>query len=566
MIFWMTVVSFMVAIMTALIYPREDRVRVQDIPISEAAVSTFVAQHQAARDYANALVPAFHHINTAKADEADAPPAVYISETSYKTKAQYVHVFREDFDIGYMPVNLPYDGHRGVSYQLFPNQTGSDKDKDGDLIKDPATGMTTTPNASYGYTSAVICMNAVDDDEDDNGVWEDEVKNSKGEHVSGDSYGEIIPCNSQIEKTETFRDTLDPEITNEITHTVPAFKYVVTYGLLFPNETNEPNVYKNTNILWERALLNRTKNNPDCGYVEAENENDPRIMALNGKRRHIPRDIYKLYKKYLEVHRAEQPIMCITPVKTPYEVQNLKYHFDAFLNAKGHPLDRFNNVIEYSPILPYHYRYANSWLNIAKYEDGEYIQLKGSTDKLTEWAKNSGIPLKLDTDGKNGSQRKLAGLNIESVTNEFTLSIVFKPTNLLSADQILFTTSAGGDHIISGKINDGKLVISVKQNGATSTEIGTLTYALSTDKTVSLTYTINSQGHQLYENDTQTPLNQDFAKRISDLGISYLHFFGDDTDTGKLNADIYAIRFYDTKIDKLFIRRNALSDKKRFKF
>ena len=51
MVFWSTVLAFIIGIMTYIIYPREDQISTVHMPASEAYISGFVAQHQAAKDY-----------------------------------------------------------------------------------------------------------------------------------------------------------------------------------------------------------------------------------------------------------------------------------------------------------------------------------------------------------------------------------------------------------------------------------------------------------------------------------------------------------------------------------
>lgn len=51
MIFWATVISFMIGIMTFMLYPREDQIKTIHLPASEGYIASFVTQHQAAKDY-----------------------------------------------------------------------------------------------------------------------------------------------------------------------------------------------------------------------------------------------------------------------------------------------------------------------------------------------------------------------------------------------------------------------------------------------------------------------------------------------------------------------------------
>ncbi len=51
MVFWATVLSFIIGIMSYMMYPRSDKHITEYMPASEAYVASFVAQHQAAKDY-----------------------------------------------------------------------------------------------------------------------------------------------------------------------------------------------------------------------------------------------------------------------------------------------------------------------------------------------------------------------------------------------------------------------------------------------------------------------------------------------------------------------------------
>ena len=51
MLYWATVISFLIGIMTYMLYPQKDRIKTVHLPASEIYVSGFVNQHQAAKDY-----------------------------------------------------------------------------------------------------------------------------------------------------------------------------------------------------------------------------------------------------------------------------------------------------------------------------------------------------------------------------------------------------------------------------------------------------------------------------------------------------------------------------------
>ena len=49
MIFWTTVLTFMIGLMITMLFPRSDRVDIEELPVSESFVASFAAQHQFAR-------------------------------------------------------------------------------------------------------------------------------------------------------------------------------------------------------------------------------------------------------------------------------------------------------------------------------------------------------------------------------------------------------------------------------------------------------------------------------------------------------------------------------------
>ncbi len=552
MIFWLTVLSFVVALMTALIYPRPDRVQVHEVPLGEARVATFVTQHQAAREYANIIAPALFYMYSSQGQELTTDSSItnhYSSNDITDDKGtikgddtvqERVHVLKKDFDIGYMPEILPMKGQRSVSYRLFPDEevytvTYPAYDPADNKFKD------ISEERSFGYTSAIVCMNALDDDENDDGVWD----------TTTDTYGQIIPCQPQRN-----------EDTGDVTVREP-FKYVLTYGLLNP-DTDEPeiNIYKSTNDQWEYGLHKRTKNSPDCGWIdESGAPYDVRIKAMNGKRRRIPLAIYELYKSYIQRNRDSQPLFCITPVSTPYERNDLLYFFDTYLNAQG--------SVEGAPITPLHYTETDRWLNLLKFHEGEQHSLNTEEEK---WNSQNDDSLKINSN-------KFMVLPLpegdNAIENAFTLSMVLKLNDITGTNVTLFKTSEGGDYIFNGIINDGILKITVNQRGEDIYNQGTLEFNIEdqVNKIISLTYVFFGDSHALYIDDLEEPVDQkelkpdDTTFGIANLGLRQLHLFGNgETRSSNLNADVYAVRLYKTELTKASIRRNAISDKRRFRF
>lgn len=100
MIFWATVLSFIVGLMYFMMYPRSDKIDTIDKPASEALIANFVSQHQAARDYVREILIAISKASGAPHDSAatesqkklfilpssfeDFIPGIQLLETAYK--------------------------------------------------------------------------------------------------------------------------------------------------------------------------------------------------------------------------------------------------------------------------------------------------------------------------------------------------------------------------------------------------------------------------------------------------------------------------------------------------
>lgn len=79
MLFWVTVISFLVGIMTFMIYPREDQIETVHLPASEAYIAGFVTQHQAAKDYLREGLVALQRLPDYATDEAQSGAVLSLS-------------------------------------------------------------------------------------------------------------------------------------------------------------------------------------------------------------------------------------------------------------------------------------------------------------------------------------------------------------------------------------------------------------------------------------------------------------------------------------------------------
>ena len=79
MLFWVTVISFLVGIMTFMIYPREDQIETVHLPASEAYIAGFVTQHQAAKDYLREGLVALQRLPNYATDKAQSGAVLSLS-------------------------------------------------------------------------------------------------------------------------------------------------------------------------------------------------------------------------------------------------------------------------------------------------------------------------------------------------------------------------------------------------------------------------------------------------------------------------------------------------------
>lgn len=507
MVFWATVLSFIVGIMLALIYPRSDKHLVENVPLAESFISAFVTQHQSARNYANAISLALPYIETSQGIDFKALDKNDVDLDS----ARHIHVFKEDFNQQFLPTIAPLDGHMAPSYNLFPTP---DKFRDG------------TSGDTYGYTSSLICLDKVDDplttDAGDTTItnWE---------------RGKIISCKTTNQNT---------------------FKYVVTYGLLYQNEDNNSRVaFRNKRLLWEKALTNRIKNTIDCGYVdtaEGTTDGEPRIMTINGEGRKIPQAIYNFYQKYISENGDLQPLFCITPIKTPYITDSLLYHFDSFINQ-----------IDASATLS-HTPKKTGWTNIVTQQTTGFIGDTGHSwhpDDLQPLGLRGGHGLHLPIDNPH---TKLDN----TFTISFVLKFITKNDdgNIIGEMPLLGSTQSGiyPNLYASYDPPSRQLTFSLQENnwrnyGSFSSTIG--------DGIVSITYIVTPQAHYLYV-DGRLAKHEKYANNshLSKLETVTLAIGEDANTTTKLSADIYNIKVYNRALNEQEIQYNYNTDKKRFNF
>lgn len=509
MVFWATVLSFIVGIMLALIYPRSDKHLVENVPLAESVVSAFVAQHQSARDYANAISLALPYIETSTGIDVG-----NLNKNKYDLDiAQHIHVFQQDFNQEFLPTIAPIDGHMAPSYNLLPSP---DKKRDGE------TGD------AYGYTSALICLDKVDDptqttiNDATTKSWE---------------YGNIISCKTTRANT---------------------FKYVLTYGLLYKNENDEDSnssvAFRNKRLLWEKALTNRIKNTADCGFIDADegtSDGEPRIITINGEGRKIPKAIYNFYENYIEDNADLQPLFCITPVKTPYITDGLLYHFDSSISH-----------IDASKILS-HRPTKTGWTNIVNQQDIGFLG-----DSAASWHPDDLQPLGLRGDHSLSISID-NGVGENALKNTFTISFIIKFIRTDKDTLIDEMPLLGSTESLPLKINASydpssrQLTFGLTEN---TNKIGSFSETIG-DGITAITYIVTPKKHFLYVNgELKKHGSYNNDRWLLSLGIATLTVGGDVSTTTKLSADIYNIKIYNRALNEKEINYNYNTDRKRFNF
>ena len=507
MVFWATMLGFIVSILLALVYPRNDKHMVENAPIAEAYVSSFATQHQSAINYANTISLALPFINTSIGDDiASRTSSSPTGPTSIETE-RLIHVFKRDTNNDdadnfsqFLPHIAPIEGHMSSSNNLFP--VGND-----------------------GYTSALVCLNRIDDKENSaelGDVW---------------NTGDIISC-------QTTRDN--------------TFKYVLTYGFLYPDDEETRVVYKDKRLLWEKALTKRTKNTFDCGFIETgemTSDKKPHIMSLNAQGRRIPDSIFSFYKPYIEQYNPENGILfCLTPINTPYVTSNLLYHFDSLVNE----------ISESSKIN--HREHMTGWTNIVSTSD---VGIEGNTSAL--WHPSEGVPLGL----RGGHHITLNAWNdlenTSSLGGSFTLSFVInfvKPEGeaLISEMPVFGSMQHNIYPRVQAVYSNGVLKLNLMKDEWY--RLGQISTRIPMGQINAITYIVTPTAHQLYLNGTLIesqiyPNNMWFTSLgTTSLSIGADAFFA----TTKLSADIYNVKVYNRPLTEREIQQNLKTDKNRFKF
>ncbi len=501
MVFWATMLSFIVSVLLALIYPRSDKHMVENVPIAESYIASFVTQHQSAIDYANSISLAMPYLLTSLGNDV----AAAADDGTNAATERLIHVFKDDFNDNFIPTIAPTEGHMAPSFNLLPGPDG-------------------------GYTSALVCLNRVDDkensiDEEGNSIW-----------GSTSTYGDIVSCR-----------------TNDNT-----FKYVLTYGTLYPNAEESRVIFRNKRLLWEKALVKRTKNTYDCGFIEEggmTSDGKAHVMSLNAQGRKIPERIFEFYKPYVQEYNPTNGILfCITPINTPYITSGLLYHFDAIVNSinSGTTID--------------HREEMSGWTNIVTTLD---VGIEGEANAM--WHPQEAIPLGLR--GKHQMSLDVwdAINDTSSLGTSFTLSFVI---NFIRPDEgtitekmpVFGSTQNTVYPRMLGSYENGKFQVTLMKDEWF--KLGEIETRIPQTATTSITYVVTPSTHQLYINGqlikTERYQRDDWFTSLKTSSL----VIGADASFGptRLQADIYNIKVYNRALTEKEIQHNLKTDRKRFNF
>ncbi len=335
MVFWSTLLSFMIGIMYYMLYPGDNKIKDVYMPTSEAFVSGFLSQHQAAKQFARDKIIGIIQL-TKEAQSAgktadkvtggsSVPPNSVIILTDTEEKKNLIG--------SYLAGNATETGN------LYPGKEASVA-----IHEDTSTFL------NQEFVSVLACLNMP-------------------ERKMGDTYApaKLVDCKEATTK------------------------YVITYGGVPMNDLNTPYTRGRT-ILWEHAILKRTHGSPDCGFLyynggTVSGKKKYFIHNSNRLTRGVPTDFTdKVLRGYIDPmtdagrasigNQSADIMFCMTPVNDPYPRNNLKVLLDSEFNSFSNSGSKYFNLIHEDNV-------GNNWLNLASPTD-EKIMIN-SSGKENNW-------------------------------------------------------------------------------------------------------------------------------------------------------------------------------------
>ena len=441
MIFWGTVLAFILGIMYYMLYPYDTKISTVYMPSSEAYVAGFVTQHQAAKDYAREAVIAINRLTE-----------TLPKHDSTTTENSHSVLILSHADSNQSPIDsfLP-EGIFSMQTNRFQPQI---QEKVGEL------------SDNMGFVSLLACFDRPERKLNDSNEY---------------TQAKLTDCRAATTK------------------------YVMTYGPL-PDEMDSPYMHGKI-LLWEAALLKRTKGNPDCGFLYYDSE---RKRYFINNSHHLTRTVPNQFVTLLsngyfdgedkgrilvgKNDDARELMFCITPVNDPYPRLGLRVLLDGTINQLPE-----QNTIKHSPSIP-NGGSNGGWINLAK-ENSQPLEIKGSM--RNEW--NTYCPATNETchaDGfsfsKNRSITIPAGW-FDSAHSDIVLGVpstisfmaLFK-----NGPYTVFETksSSTSDNNIKATYSEGKLTVTLFKNS----EKYEISAAIQPEKMTQVDYLLNASGHKLY--------------------------------------------------------------------
>lgn len=433
MIFWGTVLAFILGIMYYMLYPYDTKISTVYMPSSEAYVAGFVTQHQAAKDYAREAVIAINRL----------------TET------------------------LPnHDENHSV---LILSHSDSDQSPIDSFLPESVSSMQTKS-------------------------FQPKVQEESGELADNMGFVSLLACFDRPERKLNDSNEYTPAKLTDCR--AATTKYVMTYGPL-PNEMDSLYMRGKT-LLFEAALLKRTKGNPDCGFLYYD-ENTGRYFINNSHHltRTVPNQFIKLLSNggyfYGEDKGrilvggnddARELLFCMTPVNDPYPRLGLRVLLDGTINQLPS-----NNTIEHSPTLP-----NNGWINLAK-ENSQPLEIKGSM--RNNWntycsATNETCHADGFSFSKNRSITIPAGW-FDSKQSDIVLGVPSTVSFMALFKNDTYTvfetkSSNANDNSIKATYSSGRLTFTLSKNSKTYT----ISAVIQPEKMTQVDYILNPSEHKLY--------------------------------------------------------------------
>lgn len=287
MIFWATVLSFIVGLMYFMMYPRSDKIDTVDRPASEAFVANFVSQHQAARQYAREILLALSKVSGSTHESTD---------TEAQKKLFILPVFFEDF--------IPNIQLTETAYKLDPS------------------AYCPAGSSCGGYTSVLACLDRKD------GFYSD------GTRITG----KLVDC---VTSPAKIRYIMTYGYVPEADINVFKNKNILWESAILRRTSGSPDcgfVYQtnpNIGVAGEFRISNSQKITRKIPQAVSD--------ALAQIIQRAPQDTHSDSKKWM--------MFCLSPANEPYVTNGLVLHYDSFMNALSPTLHHSKETTEWANLV-----------------------------------------------------------------------------------------------------------------------------------------------------------------------------------------------------------------------